>query len=73
MRFEPGRPFDEVLDSLHGAAEHRWGTARLPELESALDSTGRATWRLAQVPLDPLDEEPDFVGDAGAGPAEARA
>ncbi len=72
MKFGPGRSKEEFLADLTAEAERTWGTERLSALSTALDGAATALWRLAEVPLEPLGGEPDFIG-AGTLRGEAEA
>lgn len=54
---------DHVLQELEARALARWGDARLPALSAALRATAETLSLLAQTPLDPLDEPPDFLAN----------
>jgi hypothetical protein len=58
VRFDPTQKVEEVQAALRSAAEAAWGARALPEIESALELSARALWRISQEPLDPTDVEP---------------
>jgi hypothetical protein len=58
LRFDPAQSVDEVQSALRDAAGVAWGQAALPEMESALEISARAIWRISQEPLEPGDVEP---------------
>ncbi len=62
MRFQPGSSRDEFLAELRQRSERTWGVQRTADLGPALEAAANSLWRLAQVPLELLDDEPDFVG-----------
>lgn len=61
IRLDPSLTQAQVRELLAREAEAAWGPARLPELASALDTAAAALWELAQRPLEPRDDEPDFI------------
>jgi hypothetical protein len=58
LRFDPTQSVDEVHSALRDAAGVAWGQAAPPEMESALETSARAIWRISQEPLEPGDVEP---------------
>lgn len=65
LSWHSGMPEDEARRELSEAAAQRWGRERLPALDRTIEQTARWLWLVSQEPLDPLDEEPDFVLDRG--------
>jgi hypothetical protein len=61
IRLDPLLTQAQVRELLAREAEAAWGAARLAELASALDAAAAALWELAQHPLEPRDDEPDFI------------
>jgi hypothetical protein len=68
MRFRPGRTRDDFLADLRGEAAAAFGPERVEHLQPALEAAANALWRLAEAPLQALEEEPDFI--SGGGPAD---
>ena len=58
VRFDPSQSVQDVQAALRQAAEAAWGSDALPELESAVEGSARAIWRISQEPLEPFDVEP---------------
>jgi hypothetical protein len=58
LRFDPTHSADQIAASLRQAAEAAWGPDSLPEIESAVEISARALWRISQEPLEPADVEP---------------
>jgi hypothetical protein len=58
LRFDPAQSADEITASLRQAAEAAWESDALPEMESAIELSARALWRISQEPLEPADVEP---------------
>ena len=58
VRFDPTQSIDEIQLALRVAAGAAWGQSALPEMESALETSARAIWRISQEPLEPGDVEP---------------
>jgi hypothetical protein len=58
LRFDPAQSVDEIAASLRQAAEAAWGQDVLPEIESNVEISARALWRISQEPLEPSDVEP---------------
>jgi hypothetical protein len=58
LRLDPSQPVEEIEAALRQAAEAAWGADALPEMESALEGSARALWRISQEPLEPRDVEP---------------
>jgi hypothetical protein len=58
LRFDPSQTVEDLTASLRRAAEAAWGTDALPEMESAVELSARALWRISQEPLEPSDVEP---------------
>jgi hypothetical protein len=61
---ETGGTPEAWLAELESRAERAWGPARRAELGPVLEAAAAALCRLARAPLDPLQEEPDFIGGA---------
>jgi hypothetical protein len=73
MRFDPTLTREQVLEAFRAQAQATWGAERLAALDWALANAANAVWQVAQQPLGPTDEEPDFLGvrhPAPPGPAE---
>jgi hypothetical protein len=58
LRFDPSQSVEEWVAALRQAAEAAWGRDVLPEMESAVETSARALWRISQEPLEPSDVEP---------------
>jgi hypothetical protein len=58
LRFDPTLSLDEIQSALRDAAGVAWGQGAVPEMESALETSARAIWRISQEPLEPGDVEP---------------
>lgn len=58
VRFDPTQPVEAVQAALRNAAEATWGSDAMPEIESAIEASARAIWRIGQEPLEPSDVEP---------------
>ena len=58
LRFDPSQRVEDVAAALRQAAEAAWGHDALPEVESAVEISARAIWRISQEPLEPSDVEP---------------
>ena len=58
LRFDPAQSVEDVMAALRQAAEVAWGQDALPEVESAIEGSARALWRISQEPLEPSDVEP---------------
>jgi hypothetical protein len=54
---------EAAREALTREIEATWGPARAAALEATLATTAAAIWEIAQVPLDLLDAEPDFIGE----------
>jgi len=51
----------EILRVLRSQIEARWGQAPTAAQEQMAASAADALWRIAQQPLEPLGDEPDFL------------
>jgi hypothetical protein len=58
LRFDPSQSVEDVQAALLSAADAAWGSSAVPEIETALEISARALWRISQEPLDPSDVEP---------------
>ena len=58
LRFDPSQSVEDLAAALRQAAEVAWGHGALPEVESAIEGSARAIWRISQEPLEPADVEP---------------
>jgi hypothetical protein len=58
LRFDPSQSVEDVTAALRQAAEAAWGHDAVREVESAVELSARAIWRISQEPLEPSDVEP---------------
>lgn len=61
MRFDPWSSREAVLAALRAEAAAAWGDARLEALQTQIEQTAGALWRIDQERLGPTDLEPEFV------------
>lgn len=59
--WEPQASQQEILRALRSQIESRWGRAPTAAQEQMAASAADALWRIAQQPLEPLGDEPDFL------------
>lgn len=59
--WEPQTSQQEILRALRSQIEARWGKEPTAAQEQMAAGAADALWRIAQQPLEPLDEEPDFL------------
>lgn len=59
--WEPQTSQQEILRALRSQIEARWGKAPTAAQELMAASAANALWLIAQQPLEPLGEEPDFL------------
>ncbi|GEM_PF-6237852 len=59
--WEPQASQQEILRALLAQIEARWGKALTAAQEQMAASVADALWRIAQQPLEPLGDEPDFL------------
>ncbi len=60
MRWNTKMSRGEIRSAIEKDAREAWGSERLPALSAALEAATIALWKVMQVPLDPLSEEPDL-------------
>jgi hypothetical protein len=58
MRIDSDTTVAELRKSLAAAAAATWGENVVADLESTLDLTAQAIWRICKEPLEPGDVEP---------------
>jgi hypothetical protein len=58
MRIDATMTVAELRDGLRAAAATTWGDDAVADLDSALNLTAEAIWRIGQEPLEPSDVEP---------------
>jgi hypothetical protein len=69
MRLHSGMSEEKIYEALVAAVASTWGQERIEADREVVESAARHIWRVLQVPMTPMSEEPELLmlrqSDAG--------